>query len=187
MLKRQDSLSKRLETLSIGDTVLSSSRMQRRHSATQQDLRRSPKLQRRSGSGRFEDSLPVPVLKAHSPVAKELRNSIAVNSSRSGSDTMRRLEDRWQVCNTRIKRNNWQNKKNVVDSTFKLYSQSSLRPTYIKGCKRCYLKNFNSIKVRQFSKRLFPRTCAITALTQFHVTSSSLNVEHRVHSKFLLK
>lgn len=98
MLKRQDSLSKRLDALSIGDTGFSSSsRMQRRHSATQQDLRRSPKLQRRSGSGRFEDSLPVPVLKAHSPVAKELRNSVAINSSRSGSDAMRRLEERWQV------------------------------------------------------------------------------------------
>lgn len=97
MLKRQDSLSKRLDSLSIGDTGFSSSRMQRRHSATQQDLRRSPKLQRRSGSGRFEDSLPVPVLKAHSPVAKELRNSVAINSSRSGSDAMRRLEERWQV------------------------------------------------------------------------------------------
>lgn len=97
MLKRQDSLSKRLDCLSIADNAQQTARMQRRHSATQQDLRRSPKLQRRSGSGRFEDSLPVPVLKAHSPVAKELRNSIAINSSRSGSEAVRRLEDKWQV------------------------------------------------------------------------------------------
>lgn len=97
MLKRQDSLSHRLDSLSIGDASLNTSRIQRRHSATQQDLRRSPKLQRRSGSGRFEDTLPVPILKAHSPVAKELRNSVAINSSRSGSDAIRRLEDRWQV------------------------------------------------------------------------------------------
>lgn len=97
-MKRQDSLGKRLDSLSIADPPgLSSGRMQRRHSATQQDLRRSPKLQRRSGSGRFEDSLPVPVLKAHSPVAKELRNSVAISSSRGGSDAVRRLEDKWQV------------------------------------------------------------------------------------------
>lgn len=95
-LKRQDSLSRQLETLSVNDNL---NRVQRRHSATQQDLsvsRRSPKLQRRSSSSRFDDTLPIPVLKAHSPVAKELRNSVAVNSSRS-SEALRRLEDKWQV------------------------------------------------------------------------------------------
>ncbi|XP_017781895.1 PREDICTED: trichohyalin isoform X2 [Nicrophorus vespilloides] len=94
-LKHQDALSSRLEMLNISDSL---SRVQRRHSATQQDLsmiRRSPKLQRRSSSSRFEDSLPIPVLKAHSPVARELKNSIAVNSTRS--DAVRRLEDKWQI------------------------------------------------------------------------------------------
>ncbi|CAH1114552.1 unnamed protein product [Psylliodes chrysocephalus] len=56
----------------------------------------SSRLQRRSSSGRFEDPLPVPVLKAHSPVAKELKNSIPY-SSRQSSDAIRRLEDRWQI------------------------------------------------------------------------------------------
>lgn len=95
-LKHQDSLSRQIESLSVKDNL---NLVQRRHSATQQDLsliRRSPKLQRRSSSSRFDDTLPIPVLKAHSPVAKELRNSIAVNSSRS-SEAVRRLEDKWQV------------------------------------------------------------------------------------------
>ncbi|KYB26386.1 trichohyalin isoform X1 [Tribolium castaneum] len=93
-LNRQDTLN-RLETLSIQDRL---SNVQRRHSATQQDLsliRRSPKLQRRSSSSRFEDTLPIPVLKAHSPVAKELKNSVPFNSSRS--DAVRKLEDKWQI------------------------------------------------------------------------------------------
>lgn len=41
----------------------------------------SPGTRRRS---RLDDPLPAPVLKAHSPVARELRNSVAVDSSRSG-------------------------------------------------------------------------------------------------------
>lgn len=96
LLKHQDALSRQIESLSLNDNL---NRVQRRHSATQQDLsliRRSPKLQRRSSSSRFDDTLPIPVLKAHSPVAKELRNSVAVNSSRS-SEAVRRLEDKWQV------------------------------------------------------------------------------------------
>ncbi|CAH1114549.1 unnamed protein product [Psylliodes chrysocephalus] len=95
-LSRIDSLANRMEVLSLRDYNGDS---QRRHSATQQDLsllRRSPRLQRRSSSGRFEDPLPVPVLKAHSPVAKELKNSIPY-SSRQSSDAIRRLEDRWQI------------------------------------------------------------------------------------------
>lgn len=93
-LNRQDTLN-RIESLNIQDSL---SNVQRRHSATQQDLsliRRSPKLQRRSSSSRFEDTLPIPVLKAHSPVAKELKNSVPFNSSRS--DAVRKLEDKWQV------------------------------------------------------------------------------------------
>ncbi|GJQ79137.1 hypothetical protein Trydic_g5390 [Trypoxylus dichotomus] len=88
--------SPRLETLSINDSL---SRMQRRHSATQQDLsmiRRSPNMQRRSSSSRLDDSpLPIPILKAHSPVAQELKNSVAINSSRP--DIVKRIEDKWQV------------------------------------------------------------------------------------------
>lgn len=87
----------RLETLSINDSL---SRVQRRHSATQQDLsmiRRSPKMQRRSSSSRLDDPLPIPVLKAHSPVAQELKNSVAVNSGRHTSDAVKKLEDKWQV------------------------------------------------------------------------------------------
>lgn len=93
-LNRQDALN-RIDSLSIQDSL---SHVQRRHSATQQDLsviRKSPKLQRRSSSSRFDDTLPIPVLKAHSPVAKELKNSIPFNSSRS--DAVRKLEDKWQV------------------------------------------------------------------------------------------
>lgn len=94
-LNRQDALN-RIESLNIQDRL---SNVQRRHSATQQDLsliRRSPKLQRRSSSSRFDDStLPIPVLKAHSPVAKELKHSVPFNSSRS--EAVRKLEDRWQV------------------------------------------------------------------------------------------
>ncbi|CAG9859453.1 unnamed protein product, partial [Phyllotreta striolata] len=94
-LSRIDSLASRMEVLSLRDGYNG----ERRHSATHQDfslLRRSPRLQRRSSSGRFEDPLPVPVLKAHSPVAKELKNSIPY-SSRQSSDAIRRLEDRWQI------------------------------------------------------------------------------------------
>ncbi|XP_068894991.1 putative uncharacterized protein DDB_G0271982 isoform X4 [Tenebrio molitor] len=93
-LNRQDALN-RIESLNIQDSL---SNVQRRHSATQQDLsmiRRSPKLQRRSSSSRFDDTLPIPVLKAHSPVAKELKNSVPFNSSRS--DAVRKLEDKWQI------------------------------------------------------------------------------------------
>lgn len=95
-LNRRDALN-RLENLNIKDSL---SRVQRRHSATQQDLtsmRLSPKPFRRNSSGRYDDTLPIPVLKAHSPVAKELKNSVAVSSSRPTSDAMRRLEDKWQV------------------------------------------------------------------------------------------
>lgn len=96
-LNRQEALS-RLESLSIKDNL---NRVQRRHSATQQDLsmlRKSPKSQRRSSStSRYElDTLPIPILKVHSPVAKELKNSIAVSSSKH-SDALNRLEDKWQV------------------------------------------------------------------------------------------
>ncbi|XP_049822811.1 putative autophagy-related protein 11 isoform X3 [Aethina tumida] len=97
-LSRIDSLTQRMDTaLSLREGLGNG---QRRHSATQQDLsafRRSPKLQRRGSSGRFDDTLPVPVLKAHSPVAKELRNSVPFNSARHGSDAVRRLEDKWQI------------------------------------------------------------------------------------------
>lgn len=93
-LNRQDALN-RIESLNIQDRL---SNVQRRHSATQQDLsmiRTSPNLQRRSSSSRFDDTLPIPVLKAHSPVAKELKHSIPFNSSRS--EAVRKLDDRWQV------------------------------------------------------------------------------------------
>ncbi|XP_018561742.1 trichohyalin-like [Anoplophora glabripennis] len=96
-LSRIDSLNQRIESMNIRDSL---SNGQRRHSATQQDLsmlKRSPRLQRRSSSSRFEDSLPVPILKAHSPVAKELKNSIPFNSSRHSSDALRKLEDKWQI------------------------------------------------------------------------------------------
>lgn len=102
-LKQQDALSSRLESLSLNESL---SRVQRRHSATQQDLslssaRRSPKLQRRSSSGRFDDTvMPIPLLKAHSPVARELKYSQAVTSATSrysSSEALRKLEDRWQI------------------------------------------------------------------------------------------
>ncbi|CAH1121925.1 unnamed protein product [Ceutorhynchus assimilis] len=79
-LSRIDSLSHRLETMSVKGDDLSD----RRQSATQQDLSlsRSPRLRRRNSSSRFEDysPLPVPVLKARSPVAKELRNAVPFSS-----------------------------------------------------------------------------------------------------------
>ncbi|XP_066143688.1 uncharacterized protein [Euwallacea fornicatus] len=88
-LSRIDSLSHRLETLSMRDNYSGNlSDVQRRHSATQQDLSRSPRLCRRNSSSRFEESLPVPMLKARSPVAKELRNAVPFSSQRSS--------DRWQ-------------------------------------------------------------------------------------------
>lgn len=108
-LNRQEALS-RLESLSIKDNL---NRVQRRHSATQQDLsmlRKSPKSQRRSSStSRYElDTLPIPILKVHSPVAKELKNSIAVSSSKH-SDALTRLEDKWKVNIARIWHNMYQN------------------------------------------------------------------------------
>ncbi|XP_045478509.1 uncharacterized protein LOC123683471 isoform X2 [Harmonia axyridis] len=93
---RGDPLNK-FESLNLQDDF---GRTQRRHSATQQDLslmRRSPKLQRRSNSSRFDDQLPIPVLKAHSPVARELKNSVPFNSGRNSSDACRKLEDKWQI------------------------------------------------------------------------------------------
>ncbi|KAJ8925851.1 hypothetical protein NQ315_009703 [Exocentrus adspersus] len=96
-LSRIDALNQRVESMNIRDSL---SNGQRRHSATQQDLsmlKRSPRLQRRSSSSRFEDSLPVPILKAHSPVAKELKNSVPFNSSRHSSEAVRKLEDKWQI------------------------------------------------------------------------------------------
>lgn len=93
---RGDPLNK-FESLNLQDDL---GRTQRRHSATQQDLslmRRSPKLQRRSNSSRFDDQLPIPVLKAHSPVARELKNSVPFNSGRNSSEACRKLEDKWQV------------------------------------------------------------------------------------------
>ncbi|XP_056648115.1 trichohyalin isoform X3 [Diorhabda sublineata] len=97
-LSKIDSLSNRLESMSLRNGH--SGDVQRRHSATHQDLsllRKSPRLQRRSSSSRFDDGLPVPLLKAHSPVAKELKNSVPFNSTRSRSEAIRRLEDRWQI------------------------------------------------------------------------------------------
>ncbi|KAF5307199.1 hypothetical protein FQR65_LT00715 [Abscondita terminalis] len=98
-LQRQESLTL-LDSLSIKDSL---SRVPRRHSATQQDLslmRRSPKSQRsdRSSCSRLDDTLPIPVLKAHSPVAKDLKNSVAIDSSKRSTDSVRKLEDRWQVA-----------------------------------------------------------------------------------------
>ncbi|XP_044746342.1 uncharacterized protein LOC123307918 isoform X2 [Coccinella septempunctata] len=102
-LSRIDSLGSRgdplnkFESLNLQDDL---GRTQRRHSATQQDLslmRTSPKLQRRSNSSRFDDQLPIPVLKAHSPVARELKNSIPFNSGRNSSEACRKLEDKWQI------------------------------------------------------------------------------------------
>lgn len=100
-LQRQESLN-RLDSLSIKDSIC---RVPRRHSATQQDfslMRRSPKSQRsdrsdRSSCSRLDDPLPIPILKAHSPVAKDLKNAIAIDSSKRSTDTVRKLEDRWQV------------------------------------------------------------------------------------------
>lgn len=106
-LSRIDSLSHRLETLSVRDgytsdltdvqrrysltlLLLTYIKPKKRHSATQQDLSRSPRLRRRNSSSRFEDQLPAPVLKARSPVAKELRNAIPFSSHRSPTD------QRWQ-------------------------------------------------------------------------------------------
>ncbi|XP_023013914.2 uncharacterized protein isoform X2 [Leptinotarsa decemlineata] len=97
-LSKIDSLSQQMESVNFKDNKMNEG--QRRHSATHQDLsmlRKSPRLQRRSSSSRFDDSLPIPVLKAHSPVARELKNSIPFSSSRHNSDSVRRLEDRWQI------------------------------------------------------------------------------------------
>ena len=93
-LLREDTLN-RLDSLSVAEGY----KVQRRHSVTQQEyeMRKSPKLQRRSSSSYLNDPLPSPLFKALSPVAKELRNSVAVNSARFTSDTAKRLEDRWQV------------------------------------------------------------------------------------------
>ncbi|XP_060536319.1 trichohyalin-like isoform X4 [Cylas formicarius] len=97
-LSRIDSLNQRLETMSVCGGLTEN---QRRHSATQQDLnflQRSPRLRRKNSSLRFEDCLPMPILKAKSPVAKELRNAIPFSSQKVvGSDAMCRMEDRWQV------------------------------------------------------------------------------------------
>lgn len=96
-LSRIDTLNQRIESMNIRDSLGNG---QRRHSATQQDLsvlKRSPRLQRRSSSSRFDDTLPIPMLKAHSPVAKELKNSVPFNSSRHSSEALRKLEDKWQV------------------------------------------------------------------------------------------
>ena len=60
-------------------------------------MRKSPKLQRRSSSSYLDDPLPSALFKALSPVAKELKNSVAVNSARFTSDSAKRLEDRWKV------------------------------------------------------------------------------------------
>lgn len=101
-MSRIDTLTDRLETMSMKDSF---SDGQRRHSATQQDLsaiRKSPRLQRRGSSSRFyDDPLPIPVLKTHSPVAKELKNSVPFNSSKQ-SEAVRRLEDRWQVSKVHV-------------------------------------------------------------------------------------
>ncbi|KAK9891197.1 hypothetical protein WA026_013511 [Henosepilachna vigintioctopunctata] len=98
-LSRIDSLGTAFESMGMREERT------RRHSATQQDLaglRRSPRLQRRSNSGRFlDDQLPIPVLKARSPVARELKNSVPFNSAGGGgarsSEACRRLEDKWQI------------------------------------------------------------------------------------------
>lgn len=50
------------------------------------NVNRNPKL---------EEALPVPILKAQSPIAKELINALPVQSK--SSDAMRKLEDKWQV------------------------------------------------------------------------------------------
>ncbi|CAH1116631.1 unnamed protein product [Phaedon cochleariae] len=97
-LSKIDSLTQRMDSINFRDDYNSG---QRRHSASQQDYagatsRRSPRLQRRCSSGRFEDGLPAPVLKAHSPVARELKNAVPFNSARLSSEVVRRLEDRWQ-------------------------------------------------------------------------------------------
>ncbi|KAJ8934131.1 hypothetical protein NQ314_013590 [Rhamnusium bicolor] len=60
-LSRIDSLNQRVESMNIRESL---SNGQRRHSATQQDLsmlRKSPRLQRRSSSSRFDDVLPIPI------------------------------------------------------------------------------------------------------------------------------
>lgn len=108
-LSRIDSLTRRMESFGIRDSMCNLYNG-RRHSATQQELYAygggSPKLQRRSTSQqRFnnygDDTLPIPVLKARSPVARELKNSIPFNSycstSSNSSSAYRKLEDKWQV------------------------------------------------------------------------------------------
>ncbi|XP_076266982.1 uncharacterized protein LOC143200446 isoform X2 [Rhynchophorus ferrugineus] len=95
-LSRIDSLSHRLETMSVRDGVVGDlGDVQRRHSATQQDLsllRKSPRLHRRNSASRFEESLPTPLLKARSPVAKELRNAVPFSSQRrSGGGVLTQL------------------------------------------------------------------------------------------------
>lgn len=52
-----------------------------------------------ANTNKLEESLPIPVFKTQSPVAKELINALPVHShshSRT-SDAMRKLEDKWQV------------------------------------------------------------------------------------------
>lgn len=113
-LSRIDSLTRRMESFGIRDSMCNLHNNGRRHSATtqQHDFYQyggSPKLQRRSNSQRFnnivDDTLPIPVLKARSPVARELKNSIPFNSycstsscnNTSSSNAYRKLEDKWQV------------------------------------------------------------------------------------------
>ncbi|KAL1501199.1 hypothetical protein ABEB36_006573 [Hypothenemus hampei] len=98
-LSRIDSLGQRLETMSVRDGYSSDhlTDIQRRHSVTQQDLslNKSPRMHRRNSSSRFEEStmpfLPAPVLKARSPVAKELRNAVPFSSNRV-SDYSRKFD-----------------------------------------------------------------------------------------------
>lgn len=49
-------------------------------------------------TNKLDESLPIPVVKEPSPVAKELKNAVAVQSKTS--DAMRKLEDKWQVIIT---------------------------------------------------------------------------------------
>lgn len=79
-----------MHALSLRDEI----RTPRRHSATHHEAN-STRCSPRSGGCRWDDPLSVPVFKARSPAATDLKNSIAVDSRKS--DSLRKLEDKWQV------------------------------------------------------------------------------------------
>ncbi|GLV40164.1 hypothetical protein CBL_03688 [Carabus blaptoides fortunei] len=68
------------------------------------------RVHRQINTNKLDESLPIAVLKEPSPVAKELKNAVAVQSK--SSDAMRKLEDKWQVP---IVQKNIKNKERLTE------------------------------------------------------------------------